>query len=434
MEPGLIYIIIAICAALALLLTVVLIVIWRKDKKTKNQSEGGATSKGTTSSTTKLQGIESMSKFLDFDQVIDSMIVRKKGTQYVMVIQCKGVNYDLLGEEEKIATENGFIQFLNTIRFPIQLYIQTRSLNLKDSIEQYEKKVNEVRSDIAKLEMQIKKETANGRVELVRKLEFDRRRKMNILEYGLDITNYVSRMSQNRSVLKQNTYLIVSYYTSEFGGEISNYSKSEIDSIAFSELYTRAQTVIRALASSGVSGKVIDSEELIELLYIAYNRDDSELISVKKSVDAQYDSLYNTARDVFEKQKQILEEKIDKTAIELTAKSITKADTILKMKKQSKQLIRQRALEYLEQYKNEMNDELYNETKKQVEEAEIGRKKSTKGTGVAKTKEKTAATKSAVSRTSATKSATSATLASRKAAAKSKIESNNTVKKRTKTI
>ncbi len=407
MEQTLIYVMIAICVIAAIVLTAILLFLWQKDKKagqtTPNQKESNKNA-----TTTKLQGIESMSKFLDFDEVIDSMIVRKKRTQYVMVIQCKGVNYDLLGEEEKIAIENGFIQFLNTIRFPIQLYIQSRSLNLKDNIEQYENRVEEVKNDIAKLDAQIKKEKANGRLELVRKLEFDRRRKINILEYGIDVTNYVARMSQNRNVLQQNTYVVVSYYTSEFGGDITNYSKEEIDNISFSELYTRAQTLIRGLAASGVTGRVINSEELTELLYIAYNRDDSELISVRKAVDAQYDSLYNTAKDVFEKQKEIIEEKIDKKAIDLAAKSITRADKILKLKKQSKDLIRSRALEYVEQYKNEMTDDLYAETKKQVEEAKIGKKKTKSGSNTstkesnniakkkAKTVEQTTKTKKAI--------------------------------------
>ena len=92
--------------------------------------------------------IESISKFLDFDEIIDSMILRKNKSQYVMVIQCKGINYDLLGEEEKLAVEHGFTQFLNTLRDPVQLYIQTRSLNLKDSVEQYSAKVNEVKGKV----------------------------------------------------------------------------------------------------------------------------------------------------------------------------------------------------------------------------------------------------------------------------------------------
>lgn len=363
----LIYIIIAICVILALALTGVLAYVWYRDNGKNKITKKQTGKKSGETSTTKLQGIESIFKFLDFDAIVDSMIVRKNRTQYIMVIQCKGVNFDLLGEEEKLAVENGFTQFLNTLRYPVQLYVQSRSVNLRESIEKYESRVNDIKNEILKLDSQIKKETANGRMDVVRKLEFDRRRKMNILEYGLDITNYVSKLSQNRNVLQQNTYVAVAYYTSEFGGQIANYSREEIDNIAFSELYTRTQTLIRALSSAGVVGRVINSEELAELLYIAYNRDDSELINLRKSIDAQYDSLYNTAKDVLDKQKEMIEKKIDEEAIELVSNSIGKADRIIKLRKENKEEIRRRAIQYVEKYRSEMTDELYQETKKQVD-------------------------------------------------------------------
>ena len=370
---GIIYFIIAICVILAIALAIVLAYIWYKDNRKKQElNDTQKSDKNKSNSPTKLQGIESMSKFLAFDDIVDSMIVRKNRTQYVMVIQCKGVNFDLLGEEEKMAVESGFTQFLNTLRFPVQLYVQSRSLNLKDSIDKYQARVNEVKDEIVKLDNQIKREQANGRLDLVRRLQFDRRRKMNILEYGADITNYVARLSQNRNVLQQNTYVAVAYYTNEFGGQIANYSKEEIDNIAFSELYTRAQTLIRALSASGVTGKVMNSEELAELLYVAYNRDDSELISVKKAIESQYDSLYHTAKDVLEKQKEMIEEKVDKEAIDLTSQSIAKADRILKLRQENKEEIRRRAMAYVERYKGEMTSDLYEETKRQVEKAKIG--------------------------------------------------------------
>lgn len=370
MSIGVIYAIIIVCVlAMIMLIGIAIFMYMKNNDKSESTSMGNSSnSKG---AQTKTQGIESMSKFLEFEEIIDSMIVRKNRQQYVMVIQCKGVNYDLLGSEEKIAVENGFIQFLNTLRFPIQLYVQTRSLNLKDSIDKYTEKIDQIKEQIAKLDVQIKKEKANERPDLVRRMEFDRRRKMNILEYGMDITNYVGRMSQNRNVLQQNTYLIVTYYTAEFGGEIANYSKEEVNNIAFSELYTRAQTAIRALASSGVTGRVITSEELAELLYIAYNRDDSELISIKRSIDANYDSLYNTAKDVLEKQKEMIESKIDEEALGLAAKSITRADRIRKIREEHKREIKERALQYVEDYKNEMTEDLYTETKRQIEKADL---------------------------------------------------------------
>ena len=158
---------------------------------------------------------ESIYKFMEFDEVKDNMIIRKNRTQYVMIIQCSGVNYDLMSEEEKIAVEEGFVQFLNTLRFPIQLYIQTRSLNLRDIVDEYKAKVSEMAQDIEKVNSRIQaaKDTKNER--LLQKLQFEKRRKERVLDYGMDIAEYVARMSLNKNVLQQRTYLIISYFASE---------------------------------------------------------------------------------------------------------------------------------------------------------------------------------------------------------------------------
>ena len=65
-----------------------------------------------------------MSSFMQFDKISDDMIVQKKGTKYTMIIQCKGINYDLMSEVEQMGIEEGFITFLNTLKKPIQLYVK----------------------------------------------------------------------------------------------------------------------------------------------------------------------------------------------------------------------------------------------------------------------------------------------------------------------
>ena len=50
---------------------------------------------------------------------------------------------------------------------------------------------------------------------LKEKLDFEKRRKINILEYGIDITDYDDKLSSNRNVLQQRTYVVVSYYSAE---------------------------------------------------------------------------------------------------------------------------------------------------------------------------------------------------------------------------
>jgi len=323
---------------------------------------------------------ESIFKFMEFDEVKDNMIIRKNRTQYIMILQCSGVNYDLMSEEEKIAVEEGFVQFLNTLRFPIQLYIQTRSLNLREIVEDYKTRVSDIAQDIEKLNSRIQaaKETKNDR--LLEKLQFEKKRKERVLDYGMDIAEYVARMSLNKNVLQQRTYLILSYYASETGATPET-PKDEVDAMCFSELYTRAQTAMRSLQASEVGSKILNSEEIAELLYIAYNRDDSEILQFSKALDAQYDALYSSGKDIVQKRQEKLDEEINRKAIELATDSIVKADKykqIEEMKEEQK--VKERANELIDQYKDQLDEVTYNGAKEEVKKAKVRttRKRKTK--------------------------------------------------------
>lgn len=310
---------------------------------------------------------ETTEKILDFDEVRDDMIIRKNGQQYVMVVQCKGINYDLLSEAEKESVERGFVEFLNTIRFPIQLYVQTRSLNLRKTIDAYKEKVNVIADEIKSLQKQRAEYLRTGNQKQVQMTDFEIRRKENVLEYGQDISNYIGRMSFNQNVLQQKTYVVVSYFKSELGN-ISNYSKDEIINMVFTELYTRAETLIRSLGSAQVSGRILDSEELTELLYIAYNRDEEQIYQLDRALDAQYDALYSTSKDVLQKQRDRIDKQIDDMAVDLASDSLLEADNILKDREKLNNELRERTIEIIEEYKNQLSPDLYNETKKIIEE------------------------------------------------------------------
>lgn len=314
---------------------------------------------------------ESIFKFMEFDEVKDNMIIRKNRSQYVMIIQCSGVNYDLMSEDEKIAVEEGFVQFLNTLRFPIQLYIQTRSLNLRDIVDEYKNKVSEIAQDIEKVKTRIQaaKDTKNER--LLQKLQFEKTRKERVLDYGLDITEYVARMSLNKNVLQQRTYLILSYYASEAGASADT-PQEEIDGMCFSELYTRAQTAIRSLQASEVTSRILSSEEICELLYIAYNRDDSELLQFSKALDGQYDALYSTGKDVLEKKQEKLDAEIADQALELATESIVRADKYKQIEQlKREQRIKEKATELVDEYKDQMDEATYKGAKEEIKNAKI---------------------------------------------------------------
>ena len=322
----------------------------------------------------KFQGVltrESIKDFMEFDEVVDNMIVRKNNSQYVMVLQCNGVNYDLMSEQEKISVEAGFVQFLNTLRFPIQLYVQSRTLNLVDIIAEYKGRIEELNYEIQKIDIKIDEAVKKGNRALKEKLEFEKRRKINILEYGISITDYVEKLGSNKNILQQRTYVVVSYYAAEIGIGTDKYSKEELYNMCFSELYTRCQNIASALGTSQISCKILDSEELAELLYIAYNRDESEVLQLSKMVNAQYDSLYSSGKDVLDKKKEKLDREINLEAIDIATASLLKADKLRQIELLDKQLeknrrVEEKALELLDAYEDQLDERVYEIAKDEV--------------------------------------------------------------------
>lgn len=368
---NLILIVILVLILILGLIAVLLIYKMRKKKEPQNNNIVVKPEEQRTNLITRDgKSIDSIYKFMEFDDVLDNMIVRKNRKQYAMVIECKGINYDLLSEDEKNAVESGFIEFLNTLRYSIQLYVQTRTLNFTDLINDYNRRIGDIDSQIAKINMQIEQAKRNRNQQLVSRLEFERRRKLNILEYGESITDYTERLASSKNILQQKTYIIISYYSTEFG-DTSTYSNDEIDDIAFSELYTRAQTLIRALASAEVAGRVLNSEEIMELLYIAYNREQSEIYTLRNALNSEYDRLYSTAKDVLEEKKKRIEREIEEDAERLASNSIIKADIAIREKKERERKVKEKASKMVDEYKSEMSKVLYNETKAQIENADI---------------------------------------------------------------
>lgn len=258
---------------------------------------------------------ESIFSFMEFDKIEDNMIIKKEKKNYLMVIECQGINYDLMSGVEKTSVEQGFLQFLNTLRHPIQIYIQTRTVNLGSSISTYKDKLKEVQERLVKTEMDYRQRVNSKKYsnEELKKFQLEVIKLRNLYEYGLDIIKNTEQMSFNKNILTKQYYIVISYYAEET--ENKNYDKEEIKNLAFSELYTKAQSIISSLFVCGVNGKILDSTQLADLLYVAYNRDESEIYDLNKMLNAGYEELYSTAPDVLDKKMKEIDKKIEEDAI-----------------------------------------------------------------------------------------------------------------------
>ena len=338
-------IILAVALGIFLLLLIILVAVYFSSKSKEKKEEQAiktSSSNDVKKDSKKTYTVESVFDFMDFDKIEDNMISQKNGERYIMVIECQGVNYDLMSEVEKNAVEEGFIQFLNTLRHPIQIYTQTRTINLENSIQTYRDKVKELDDKLERQRMQYQNMVDSGKYskQQLDQAYYELTKQTNLCEYGKDIIYTTERMSLNKNVLNKKYYIVIPYYTSELGQ--NDFDKGEKKNLAFSELYTRAQSIIRTLSVCGINAGILDSNGLVDLLYVAYNRDDAEVYGLDKALRAGYDELYSTAPDVLDKKMRALDAKI-------TQEAFVKANNAVVEAKSKKQ-------KALERKENRMDD------------------------------------------------------------------------------
>lgn len=349
-------------------LFVVLFIINHKEKKEIQRRKEKKENETQVKKSSVIYTPESIFDFMDFEKIENNMIIQKNG-RYLMVVECQGINYDLMSEMEKVSVEQGFITFLNTLRYPIQLYIQTRTINLERSIDGYKRKLSEIQKRYTGVQIEYEKKLKNRQTSKddLDKIKYELVKQRNLKEYTEDIIRDIERQSLNQSILSKKYYVIIPCYRSEMAA--GDFDKSEVENMAFSELYTRARSVINSLFSCQVMGRVLSSEELIELLYIAYNRDEADLFWMDKIKQAGFEELYSTAPDVINKKMKILDKQIEEKAIELANSKIGEARRekdieLAEKEKNQNDIIKKKAKELIKKHKKYIGEDI---TKKAIQ-------------------------------------------------------------------
>lgn len=293
------------------------------NKKASNKNDADSAYKKNASADVQK---EDLFKFMEFDRIEDNMIISQNGEKYTAVIRCKGINYNLMSEVEQLSVEEGFINFLNTLKYPVQLYVQAQSIDLKDNIKKYKENMKDIMTEYDDLtaDYNMAVNSLEATDEEIEEVEKNRNRALNVLEYGQDIIRYVERLSVNKNMLQRNFYVLVSYYKSEISG-VSNFKEEELLDLVYSELFTRVNNIISGLSMSSVSCEVMRSNDIAELLYSSYNRDDHNLIKVRDALDSGFYRLYSTSEDAITKKNKMLINSIRQEAEYKAVQALAKA-------------------------------------------------------------------------------------------------------------
>jgi type IV secretory pathway VirB4 component len=201
---------------------------------------------------------------LQIAEVRDGIVIMNDGT-FRAVVMCKAINFDLMSPQEREAVEFAYQGFLNSLNFPIQIFMRSEKVDLKP----YLKKLDKIR------------------------VEQD-----NML-LGLLIEDYISfldSIAQQTNIMNKQFYIVISYpdpnqdvrstikqSTGFFTGVADLFSSKDktphvvIDEKVLDEakikLRDSVQAIIEGLQQCSIQSLPLDTQELIELYYNVYNPD-----------------------------------------------------------------------------------------------------------------------------------------------------------------
>ena len=198
--------------------------------------------------------LEIAQDFLPFDDIRNNMIIMPNHN-YRAVIECSALNYDLKTEGERDQIEMSFQQFINSLNFPISIFLQTKEIDNT-------RRVETLREEISKtlVEFPGMKTYAD--------------------HFMSDMENLNVRIGNNQ---QKKRYIVVPY---DDAVALDGLTDGEKAAYANKELLNRCNAVRSGLDAVGIITKTLSTAELIELVYSCYNREGSSYSAAISSNEA----------------------------------------------------------------------------------------------------------------------------------------------------
>ena len=196
-------------------------------------------------------------------EIRDGIVIMSDGT-FRAVVMCRSINFDLMSPQEREAVEFSFQGFLNSLYFPVQIFIRSQKVDMRPYLE----KLDKMRA---------------GGANMLLSLLMD------------DYITFLSEIAQETNIMDKKFYLVIEYpdpneedvksamreSTSFFTGIGELFKPKDphvvIDETvlekAKTELKNRVEAVMQGLLQCGIQSVPLNTQELIELYYDAYNPD-----------------------------------------------------------------------------------------------------------------------------------------------------------------
>ena len=210
---------------------------------------------------------------LQIAEVRDGIVIMNDGS-YRSVIMVKSINFDLMSPAEREGVEFSYQAFLNSLYFPVQIFVRSQKVDLRPYIE----KLDKIRSEHDNMLLAVLMD---------------------------DYIDYIDRLSAQTNIMDKHFYVVIPYFPVIEKQQALTSSKNLLDGVmklfgdnkthvvineahleeAKTELRNRVQATLGGLLQCGVQGLPLDTQELIELYYDTYNPDTATRQQLKNFED-----------------------------------------------------------------------------------------------------------------------------------------------------
>ncbi|MCA9325741.1 hypothetical protein KDA23_06830 [Candidatus Saccharibacteria bacterium] len=198
---------------------------------------------------------------LQIAEIRDGIVIMNDGS-YRSVVMAKSINFDLMSPQEQEAVEFSYQAFLNSLYYPVQVFVRSQRVDLQPYVDKLDK---------------IRTEHDNMLLALLME----------------DYITYIGQLSQQTNIMDKKFYIVVPFFPHTdiqkaltqsknffsglgaiFSSKEQHVTINEADlEAAKTELRNRVQSLLSSLMQCGIQALPLDTEELIELYYDTYNPD-----------------------------------------------------------------------------------------------------------------------------------------------------------------
>lgn len=208
----------------------------------------------------------------------EGMAIMNDGS-FRAVVSCQSINFDLMSAREREGVEFSYQSFLNSLYFPVQIYIRSQRVDIGPYLDR-----------LAKI----------------------RRDQDNMLLGVLmdDYMGFIDALSQETNIMDKDFYVVVPYFTSGDLSSLTQNSRNIFSSLlkpdkqqrvtidqaiytkAKDEINNRVNAVMSGLFQMGIKCSQLSTKQLGELYYNIYNPDTAvrEPLSDFENVTSTYTS------------------------------------------------------------------------------------------------------------------------------------------------